>query len=395
MIIDKELLDLINAVAPFFAIILFSIFFLVYLNKNEKRQKESEEKRIQNEKEVSDQLKFIQEQSLKISKKQEEFQENTSSNILSILKENVAKTEQQAEFQKKSGEELLNQLKNVSTSKEHSAKDSGGYIVLELTNEQISLFQDLFKGFEDFATLRGYTISLSIDNSIPNRVGFKFTIQDTGVIVSTQTVWGDIKDYLDRIKNEESLENLPIVIPVEDHKIVLKTLQSRISFLRENYQLQKSAIKIYERLLDKLNSPNTIISSLPPVFIQTEKSNYRNQNLLHHALKEIEVEDITIVENKVKIGKSFVERKNQLDSISKLIKLIARDEIVEDDKKDIAVLNLEKVKSEIEEEGEPDKARVKKWLEKAKPILDEEDFEDEVLELRDKVYDLFNLESIE
>ncbi len=55
---------------------------------------------------------------------------------------------------------------------------SGGYIVLDLPEEQKSIFHDLLKGFEDYSLSRGYKVEFSVDNSIADKIAFKFTIME-------------------------------------------------------------------------------------------------------------------------------------------------------------------------------------------------------------------------
>ncbi len=366
---DPELINLLGTYAPTAVIFLISLLILSIVRKNRDRQQDFENKRKENEKVIAQQLKVIQEQAKKINKKQSYIQEKSNSNLLNKIQQTLS----HAKIQETTG------------------NDYGGYIALDLANQQRGIFQDLFKGFEDFAELRGYSISFSVDNSIPNKVSFKFTIQDTGVIFSPQTVWDDLKDYLERIKNGDDLDNLPIFIPTEKHKIVLTTLKNRINFLKSNYHLQKNVTEFYDGLIDKFNTPNTGIATLPPVFLESDKAN-ADQVLLHNTPKDIEFEDITALENRIDIGKSFVERKKQLDNLEELINSIKLDDSVGEKKKEKLVLNLTKVKTEIEEENEPDKTKIKKWLEKAKSILDEETFQEEVMKLKDAVYESFNFE---
>lgn len=367
---DPELINLLGTYAPTAVIFLISLLILSIVRKNRDRQQDYENKSKESEKEIAKQLKHIQEQAKKLNKKQSHFQEKSNVNLLNNIQQTLAYTKQ----------------------KETTGNDYGGYIALDLPNHQRGIFQDLFKGFEDFAELRGYSIAFSVDNSVPNKVSFKFTIQDTGVIFSPQTVWDDLKDYLERIKNGDNLDNLPIFIPTEKHKLVLTTLKNRINFLKSNYHLQKNVNEFYEGLIDKFNTPNSGIATLPPLFLDTEKSKTSDQVLLHNTPKDIEFEDITGLESRIDIGQSFVDRKKQVEDLEEFIDTIKRDDSVGDKKKEKLVLNLEKVKSEIVEESEPDKTKVKKWLEKAKSIFDDADFQEEVMQLRDNVYDSFNFE---
>jgi hypothetical protein len=49
---------------------------------------------------------------------------------------------------------------------------SEGYISIDIPNEQRSIYYDLLRCFEEYANLRGYKISVSIDTSFPNKLAF-------------------------------------------------------------------------------------------------------------------------------------------------------------------------------------------------------------------------------
>jgi len=112
-----------------------------------------------------------------------------------------------------------------------------------------AMFHDLLKGFEDYAKLRGYVISFSIDNSSADKVAFKFTLNSSGINVSPQTVRRDINDYISKVQKGESLDEMPVVLSPEEHAVVLTSMKNRISFLQHNYNLQKNAAEFYQKLL--------------------------------------------------------------------------------------------------------------------------------------------------
>ena len=52
-----------------------------------------------------------------------------------------------------------------------------------MTEKERPLFHDLLKGFEDYAKLKGYDLTFSIDSSFDGRIAFKFTVKNDGVVV--------------------------------------------------------------------------------------------------------------------------------------------------------------------------------------------------------------------
>jgi hypothetical protein len=108
---------------------------------------------------------------------------------------------------------------------------AGGYIILDLPDDQKSMFHDVLKGFEEFARLKGYAIQFSIDGSIPDKIAFKFTVGQGGVGVSTQQVEDDLKDYIERVQRGDDLSDLPIVTPDSVHAALLLAMRNRINDL--------------------------------------------------------------------------------------------------------------------------------------------------------------------
>ena len=114
------------------------------------------------------------------------------------------------------------------------------------TEEHRSLFHDFLKGFEDFAALKGYRVTVSIDSSNSQEFGFKFTIMESGITVSTDTVREDFNNYMQKIESGDALDDLPIVASPEDHDLILTKLKNRINFLQHSYNLSQNTIEYYD-----------------------------------------------------------------------------------------------------------------------------------------------------
>jgi hypothetical protein len=147
--------------------------------------------------------------------------------------------------------------------------ERGGYIFVDLLDEEKSLFYDLLKGFEEYALLKGYRIVFSIDNTVPHKVAFKFTLMDPGINVSIAKVKKDIQEYISKIEQGDTLDDLPVVLPLEEHQLLLTAMKKRIEFLQYKYNLKKDIEAFYERFLDKLISTNRGIFPAPNINIQT------------------------------------------------------------------------------------------------------------------------------
>jgi len=296
---------------------------------------------------------------------------------------------QQSYSQREQNQELFEKMKETF-EEQNAGVNSGGYIILDLPEQQQSLFHDMLKGFEDYAKLKGYSISFSVDNSIANKIAFKFTINEGGVSVGTNTVRKDIKEYIDRIKAGDDLNDIPEIINPLEHGVVLTSLKNRISFLQHNYQLQQNAIEFYESFLKRLNSTNAGINTQPSVFVQTGGVNQPQSYLANNSPNSIQGQNIQEIDNSIRIADSFNERKIQVDNLEKLIGLIQESESQNEKSKTI-IKNLENVKDEITEEQQPDKKRIEKWLKKAKTYFDAAKFGKDVIEFGHGVFESFDL----
>lgn len=284
----------------------------------------------------------------------------------------------------------LKKKQSLIKEEQNLGAGSGGFIIIDLPDGQRSLFHDLLKGFEDFAKLKGYSISFSVDNSLSDKIGFKFTINDNGISVSTQKVRNDIKEYMDRVKNGDSLDELPTIISPQEHSLILTQMKNRISFLEHNYKLQKNSIEFYENMMKKLNSNGNGIHHQPTIFVQTGGTNQPQNYLANNSQGVTQGANIQDINTSIKIANSFKSRETQINEIIKLIELTKNDENNNDDSQ-IIIKNLTKVKDELEDEEKPDKLRIEKWLKSARQCFENSNFASETTKSGNKVFESFNL----
>jgi hypothetical protein len=292
-------------------------------------------------------------------------------------------------------EELQLQRKELSMQAESGLKsdpNKGGYININIPEEHKSMFQDFLKGFEDYSALKGYKVVFSSDSESPEFFSFKFTIVDSGISVSTEKVREDFNDYLKKIESGDSLDTLPVVTSPEEHDLLLTKLKNRINFLQHSYNLSKNTVEYYERLL-KSAPLGGGFNTAPPVIVQTggqlDAKSYQangSSNLIqgdHSNLTSI------TNDNSISIANSFNKRKQQVEGLDELIGALRKEA---DDKSSIdASVELEKIKSELTDEEEPDKNRVEKWLNKASGYLNTAKKSKEVFDKAKEVYTSFNM----
>ena len=281
---------------------------------------------------------------------------------------------------------LKTKQEEESAVRDTAGAGSGGYIVVDLPEERRSLFHDLLKGFEEYARLKGYSVSFSVDATFSNRIAFKFTLTDPDVVVGINRVRSDLKEYLDRIRGGEPLDDLPVVTTVAEHDILMTTLKNRISFLQHSYNLAQNAVDFYESLIRKASS----MSVLPAqsVVVQTggalNSPTYSAVNSPRALLG-----DGTTADNNLRIVVSFAERQNQIEDLDRVLALL-RDEAA-GEARDKTIHNLMSVREELEGAPEPESGRVAEWLERTRQALQLGGLGHETIQAAKELLSLFGL----
>lgn len=271
---------------------------------------------------------------------------------------------------------------------EASGLGSGGYIIVDLPEKERPFFHDLLKGFEDYATLQGYSIAFSIDSTYDARIGFKFTIKNEGFSVGAERVSQDFKDYLQHLRNGnvEKIDEIPVVRTIGEHKMMLTQFKNRFIFLQLCYDASLKTIQNYEqffsngRAFPALPAPNVVVHTGGSM----DSRNYTATNSKHI----IQGDSNRLTDSSVNIGGSFNERQERVaaldDVIAKLKDLETEDAVVSK-----AARELGKVRDELTEDSDPDKSSVKKWLGNAKNLMGTAALSFEVTEAAKKLWELF------
>src|SRR5579871_3335540 len=172
------------------------------------------------------------------------------------LKASVTTENQNLEGERKSAAEAASESIVKIGDLAGGGSRSGGYIVIEMSERERPLFHDLLKGFEDYAKLKGYEISFSIDSSFEGRIAFKFTVKNDGVTVGPERVRKDFAEYVKQVRTGklEDLDDMPVVTSIEEHNLLMAMLKNRIVFLQQNYSLAKNAQTYYESILSNVRT---------------------------------------------------------------------------------------------------------------------------------------------
>ncbi|MEN6565306.1 MAG: hypothetical protein ABFC57_03295 [Veillonellales bacterium] len=296
-----------------------------------------------------------------------------------------------------------------------SILESGGYIVIEMDDQKRQIFQDVLKGFEDYAKLKGYKIAFSSDTSHTNMFAFKFTILEEGVTVSIEKVKNDIKEYLQKIESDEPLEQMPIVLSQEQHNEIITKLINRINFLKYNYRITKDTLNYYTNLISS-NNITYPTSNVNPVINVITDSNPRNTHYYSHNGDEFTMEGhkvngtgIVIGDNSkgigegstvigdnnmgITIGGSFAEKNNKLEMLTQLINSLEADEPSTSDKQN-AIRYLKNIEEELKDTPTPDKSVIEKWFSKASTCIQTAKLGKELLDQVKVLYDTFSLSNL-
>ena len=241
---------------------------------------------------------------------------------------------------------------------------TGGYIIIDLPDAKRGLFHDLLKGFEEYARLQGYSVSFSVDNTFHDRTAFKFTLTDPDVVVGNERVRKDLKEYLEKVSTGDPLDDLPQIISIEEHEILVTTLRNRISFLQHSYNLAKNSVEFYEGLIRRASFQPLLPS--PSVVVQTGGAyNAPSYSALNSPQAVLGIENR--VENSINIGVTYKERKEQIYHIAEVLDILSKEP--QNAKRDEAIRSFENIKEELEHVDQPEPGRVLRWLERAKQAV--------------------------
>ncbi|MGH2510384.1 MAG: hypothetical protein ACRDHZ_23660 [Ktedonobacteraceae bacterium] len=264
----------------------------------------------------------------------------------------------------------------------HTSVDPSGYILLNMPNSQKPLFLDLLRGFEEFAKLKGYNISFSYDSSLTDKVAFRFTILEGGVSVSTDRVKSDLQDYVNRVQTGASFDDLPIIIPSDQHHTTLLILKNRLQFLQTSYSAQHNVLRLYQSVISdfsKFHLPqpsNLYITNGAPM----SPANY----LAINSSQVAQGEQIKMIGNSstlvINIGNSFSERKEIVDKLDNVRHALWSEPEPNKEKAREVEKYLDKARGELADEPEPDPSRLSRYLETAKRLISTATFAKEAID---------------
>jgi len=272
-----------------------------------------------------------------------------------------------------------------------------GYIVIDLPNALKKPFHDLLLGFEDYAELLGYSVTVSVDNSISNKFGFKFTVASHGDKVSGHRVQKDLAEYIEKMRKGAPLEDLPVVLRPDKHHLLILAMHNRINFLQNSHDVQRGLIQHYQILLTDITSKIPgMMSSSHQVVIQTGAGNSADSFLPVNSPQAVQGVGNRLIGNQagqsIHIANSFNERRTQIEAVETLRNLLLEEsEASTADKRGEAAKPLQKIADELKDEDHPDAAKIHRWLETAKYSLKSLGLAKEVTDAAKVLWEMFKL----
>jgi FixJ family two-component response regulator len=266
--------------------------------------------------------------------------------------------------------------------------EKNGYIIWDMPSEKRSVFVDLIKGFEEYALLKGYRITFSADNSIPNKIAFKFTMSDEAP--EEENIRTDILEYIEKIKNGSVFDDMPTIISRGEHALVSATLKNRLSFLYHNLELHRTGLDFYRKLINEL--PENINVKMPSFIINNvdDKSKHltasHSSNILHG--KHLAYDNN--VDNSIRITGSFNKKKEQISKLEEVIKLLREEKDMVVNLQQELITSFDKVREEVSEEEKPEKTKIFKWLSNTKKTAESLVLSHEITEAIRWIYNSFN-----
>jgi hypothetical protein len=251
--------------------------------------------------------------------------------------------------------------------------DLGGYVFFDINDDLKETYQDVFVGFSEYTKIKGYKVSVSLDTSVPGKLGLKITIDDHGVTVSAQRVRNDVNEYISRIRTgNDDIDGLPMIIDPIEHDRLVGALKMRFSLIRHELEVKAATLEVYRNLIKNMNSTSAVTHA-PTVSLNINQEGIRNMNETRKAIQSPgavlgDRSSATISHSTINIGSTVSEIKSHMAEIDELIQCIPTSGLNESDSVKLARY-LENAKEEMDRNS-AEKGAVETWLERARGLIE-------------------------
>ena len=251
---------------------------------------------------------------------------------------------------------------------------SGGFAFFDIADEHKALFTDALNGFSDFAKLKGYSVELSFDTTLPGKVGIRFTILDSGITVSTAKVRKDVDEYINRLRSADDLSDMPMATDSTEHVRLTSAIQARFAYLRTQAEMFAVQVEFYKRMMHEWK-PDSVrgIGYVSPVQIHLTNEGSRNMRDSYNAENSRNIAQgkkakAVTKDSTIAIGSTLSEKNKQVSALKDLEKSIGDAELP-DETRQKTLRHVQNAVEEMENSSNPDPDEVGKWLGRADTAL--------------------------
>ncbi|MGF1909142.1 hypothetical protein L4C38_06865 [Vibrio kasasachensis] len=284
------------------------------------------------------------------------------------------KANDEADYKRKRMElefaETLKESTIMDKSSEPLIKESGLFFI-PVDEDVKGTFSDMLKGFEDYAKLIGYDVSLSIDSSHENTVGYKFSLRTGDNFWTREDIQKSISDYIKSLMVKSRGFNAPenadpkFADPKSTTMRKLKLLKHQVNETNRQHELN---IKLCEIL------GNAFTANQPQIFItqqQLLENKMKHDNRQYSAdgssnVIQGDYSGNTIENSTIQIGKNVNQKNEQAEALLEAIQAL---KVEKNPLLDPAIRQFENAHEEMLEEEEPDSSRLERFLTKGSETI--------------------------
>ncbi|TKE94352.1 hypothetical protein FCV53_02525 [Vibrio sp. F12] len=258
-----------------------------------------------------------------------------------------------------------------SSSPDSTNSHSTDFFYVSVDEKVKHTFSDMLKGFEKYARLLGYEVSLSIDSSTPELVGYKFSLSPDGKYHSNKDIQEDIDQYWKAMTADGKSFTAPQNSSPEHSQSASATMQTLKVLKRQmnDLKLQQEAFKMFCESLGEAFTANQ-----PQIFITQQQllgNDMTQDNRSYSADGSSNViqgdqSGNHISDSNIQIGKNVNQKNEQAEAL-----LAAISALKAENKPELAtaIRQFENAHEEVTEEEKPDSSRLERFFAKGSEAI--------------------------
>lgn len=251
-------------------------------------------------------------------------------------------------------EELKYKYNIRETKNEDESKTKNDdHMEIDIEESKKKLVVDLLLSFEEYALLKGYKVSISINKEHLNKLYVKFTIHENSV--SEEDVIKDVREFTENFANnnlnEDYLKSKSTINNTEKENIIISDIQKRTNIIpRENFEGFNIIINNHIEGGDMNQGKYIAANSSNAVQGNKNKNNVLGNN------------------KNINIGNTFAERQKRIEKINELLEIFKQTSHKNENEENIE-RNLQNIKEELKTAENPDISYIEKSMSKIENSL--------------------------